>query len=125
MPMPRWWARMNKWSFNPSELKKGKRPVVIHRGRTSGREYQTPLDAHAVAGGYLFLPLYGANSDWVRNTLAAGAARLRIDGAELLLTAPRLIDEDEAFALLPDGTPRPPAWLRLEQYLLTDCDART
>lgn len=120
MPMPRWWARMNKWTFNPRELAKGKRPVIIHVGRTSGREYQTPLDAHPVDGGYLFVPMYGTNSDWVRNVLAAGSARLRIGGAELALTAPRLIDEHAAFALLPEGTTRPPTWMKLEHYLLTD-----
>lgn len=121
--MPRWWARMNKWTLNPRELAKGERPVIIHVGRTSGREYQTPLDAHAVDGGYLFVPVYGVNSDWVRNVLVAGRARVRVDGSEVELTAPRLIDTDAAFALLPEGTPRPPAWLKLEQYLLTDLDS--
>jgi deazaflavin-dependent oxidoreductase (nitroreductase family) len=111
---------MNKWMFNPRELKKGKRPVIIHVGRTSGREYQTPLDALRVDGGYLFVPVYGVESDWVRNVLAAGSARLRVDGAEVTLTAPRLVDEATAFALLPEGTARPPTWLKLEQYLLTD-----
>ncbi len=120
MPMPRWWAHMNKWMFNPSELKKGKRPVIIHVGRSSGREYQTPLDAHRVENGYLFVPVYGVNSDWVRNVLAAGSARLRVDGTEVTLTAPRLIDDDAAFDLLPKGTERPPKWLKLDQYLLTD-----
>ncbi|NHF64065.1 nitroreductase family deazaflavin-dependent oxidoreductase [Microcella pacifica] len=120
MPMPRWWARMNKYTFNPAELKKGKRPVIIHVGRTSGREYQTPLDAHRVDGGYLFVPVYGVESDWVRNVLAAGSARLRVDGSEVSLSSPRLIDADAAFALLPEGTERPPRWLKLEQYLLAD-----
>ncbi|UTT61591.1 nitroreductase family deazaflavin-dependent oxidoreductase [Microcella humidisoli] len=123
MPMPRWWARMNKWTFNPRELAKGERPVIIHVGRRSGREYQTPLDAHAVDGGYLFVPVYGVNSDWVRNVLAAGSARLRTGGTEVVVTKPRLIDEATAFALLPEGTQRPPKWLKLEQYLLTDLAA--
>lgn len=118
--MPRWWARMNKYTFNPRELKKGVRPVLIHTGRTSGREYQTPLDAHAVDGGYLFIPIYGANSDWVRNLLAAGAARLRVDGAEVSLTNPRMIDAAAGLDLLPDGAPHPPGWLKVEQFLLTD-----
>ncbi len=120
MPMPRWWARMNKWMFNPRELKKGERPVIIHVGRTSGREYQTPLDAHAIEGGYLFVPVYGVTSDWVRNVLAAGSARLRLGDEVVSLTAPRLVDEATAFALLPEGTTRPPAWLKIDQYLITD-----
>jgi len=120
MPMPRWWAHMNKWTFNPAELKRGKRDVLVHVGRMSGREYQTPLDAFRVDGGYLFVPVYGVQSDWVRNMLAAGSARLRTGGTEVVVTNPRLIDEAAAFALLPEGTQRPPKWLKLEQYLLTD-----
>ncbi len=123
MPMPRWWAHMNKWTFNPLELKKGKRPVLVHVGRTSGREYLTPLDATPIEGGYLFVPVYGVESDWVRNVLAAGSARLRTGGTEVVVTNPRLIDEETAFALLPDDTERPPKWLKLEQYLLTDLAA--
>lgn len=125
MPMPRWWARMNKYTFNPRELKKGVRPVLIHVGRTSGREYRTPLDAYRVEGGYLFVPVYGVQSDWVRNVLAAGSARLRVAGSEVELTNPRLVDEAAAFALLPEGTKPPPAWLKLEQYLLADRDTRS
>lgn len=114
---------MNKWTFNPAELKRGKRPVIIHVGRTSGREYQTPLDAFRVHGGYLFVPVYGVESDWVRNVLAAGSARLRTGGTEVVVTKPRLIDKATAFALLPEGTQRPSKWLKLEQYLLTDLAA--
>lgn len=70
---------MNTYTFNPRELKKGFRPVLIHVGRTSGREYRTPLDAHSVDGGFLFIPMYGVNSDWGRNVLAAGSARVRVN----------------------------------------------
>ena len=76
MPMPRWLARVNKRVFNPWEIRKGKRPVLIHAGRSSGATYETPLDAHPIAGGYLFIPMYGPRTDWVKNVMAAGAARL-------------------------------------------------
>ena len=109
--------------FNPRVIAQGEHPVLVHVGRTSRREFETPLDAHRVEGGYLFVPVYGVNSDWVRNVLAAGAARLRIDGSEVSLTAPRLIGEDAAFALLPEGAKRPPRWLKLEHYLLTDLES--
>lgn len=123
MPMPRWWAHMNKWMFNPRELKKGKYAVLVHVGRTSGREYLTPLEPTPIDGGYLFVPVYGVESDWVRNVLAAGSARLRTGGTEVVVTNPRLIDAEAAFALLPEGAERPPKWLKLEQYLLTDLQA--
>ncbi|GAB1511362.1 PNPOx family protein [Actinophytocola sp. KF-1] len=45
----------------------GKRPVLTHVGRRSGRTYRTPLDAHPVEGGYVFVLVYGPGSDWARN----------------------------------------------------------
>jgi hypothetical protein len=60
MPMPRWWGQINKRVFNPRELKRSVRPVLAHVGRTSGKTYRTPLDAHPVDGGYLFILVYGS-----------------------------------------------------------------
>jgi hypothetical protein len=46
MPYPRWLAKVNKRIFNPREVRRGERPVVIHDGRSSATVYETPLDAH-------------------------------------------------------------------------------
>lgn len=120
MPMPRWWGQINKRVFNPLELKRGERPVLTHVGRSSGTSYRTPLDAHPVAGGYLFILVYGSGSDWVQNVLAAGQARLTVDGEEVELTRPRLVDQDEAWRALPDSVKRPPRFLRITEYLRMD-----
>jgi deazaflavin-dependent oxidoreductase (nitroreductase family) len=120
MPMPRWWGRINKRVFNPRELERGVRPVLTHVGRTSGETYRTPLDAHPVDGGYLFILVYGSKSDWVRNVLAACDARLTIDGEEIDLATPRLVDEGEARRALPDTVKRPPRLLRITEYLRMD-----
>ncbi|MDP8928050.1 MAG: nitroreductase family deazaflavin-dependent oxidoreductase [Actinomycetota bacterium] len=120
MPMPRWWRHVNKWVFNRWELKRGERPVLTHVGRSSGKTYRTPLDAHPVERGYLFILVYGSESDWVRNVLAAGHARLTIGGDEVDLTRPRLVDEDQAWAALSDTVKRPPRWLGISEYLRMD-----
>ena len=120
MPMPRWWGKVNRRVFNPRELRRGVRPVLTHVGRTSGKTYRTPLDAYAVDGGYLFILVYGARSDWVRNALAAGRARLTIEGEEVELSNPRLVDEAEAWQALPGSVQRPPRWLRIRDYLRMD-----
>jgi deazaflavin-dependent oxidoreductase (nitroreductase family) len=120
MPMPRWWTQINKRVFNPLELRRGERPVLTHVGRSSGTTYRTPLDAHAVAGGYVFVLVYGSRSDWVRNALAAGHARLTVDGRDLELTAPRLISGTEAWQAIGDGVRRPPKALRITEYLRMD-----
>ncbi|TDC81868.1 nitroreductase family deazaflavin-dependent oxidoreductase [Actinomadura sp. 7K507] len=120
MPMPGWWGHVNKRVFNPRAIAGGKWPVLTHAGRTSGATYRTPLDAHPVDGGYLFVLVYGSGSDWVQNVLAADSARLQVDGRELKLTAPRLIGKDEAFQALSDEVARPPRLLRISEFLRMD-----
>jgi deazaflavin-dependent oxidoreductase (nitroreductase family) len=120
MPMPRWWGHVNKRMFNPRAIASGKWPVLTHVGRTSGTTFRTPLDAHPVDGGYLFVLVYGSGSDWVQNVLAAGSAQLRVDGRDVALTAPRLVGRDEAFRALPGEVARPPKILRITEFLRMD-----
>jgi deazaflavin-dependent oxidoreductase (nitroreductase family) len=120
MPMPKWWGHVNKRVFNPRAIAGGRWPVLTHVGRASGTTYRTPLDAHPVDGGYLFVLVYGSGSDWVRNVLAADGARLRVGSEEVELTAPRLVGEDEAFHALADDVTRPPRLLRITEFLRMD-----
>ena len=120
MPMPRWWTQINKRVFNPVELRRGTRPVLTHVGRTSGASYRTPLDAHGVDGGYVFILVYGSRSDWVRNILAAGHARRAVDGQAIELTSPRLVSDQEAWQAIGEGVKRPPGFLRINEYLRMD-----
>ena len=101
MALPRWLAHINKRVFNPIEVRRGARPVLIHTGRTSGKTYRTPLDCHRLPDGYLFIPLYGPRTDWVRNVLAAQAARLSIDGHEIELESPRLVRKKDIWPMVP------------------------
>lgn len=120
MPMPMWVAQVNKRLFNKIELKRGTRPVLTHIGRVSARTYQTPLDAHRVDGGYIFILVYGSRSDWVQNVLAAGSAHLRIDGDEFELASPRLVAKEAAWHQLPATTKAPPGFLHVTEYLQMD-----
>jgi deazaflavin-dependent oxidoreductase (nitroreductase family) len=108
MALPRWLAQINKRVFNPLELRRGRRPVLIHAGRASGKTYRTPLDAHRLPDGYLFIPLYGPRTDWLKNVLVAGAARLAIGGQEFALESPRLVKKRDVWPLLPTATKTPP-----------------
>jgi deazaflavin-dependent oxidoreductase (nitroreductase family) len=107
MPLPRWLAQINKRVFNPREIRRGVRPVLIHVGRSSGTIYRTPLDAHPVLDGYLFIPLYGPRTDWVQNVLAVGTARLSIGGEEMRLVFPRMVMKKDVWPLLPASTKTP------------------
>lgn len=120
MPLPEWLAKVNKRVFNPIEIRRGARPILTHVGRTSGMLHQTPLDAHPVEGGWIFIVMYGPDSDWVQNVLAAGSAVLRVGGRKVDLTNPRLLQGLEAQRLLASDTKLPAAFLRVDDFLLMD-----
>ena len=122
MPLPRWLAQLNKRTFNKMEIKRGNSPVLNHVGRASGKAYETPLDAHAVDGGYFFIANYGRDSDWVKNILAAGTARLRVDGDEVALVSPRMIPKDEALQQMAAQTKWPPDRMNITECLRMDID---
>ena len=108
MVLPRWLAQINKRVVNPREIRRGTRPVLIHTGRSSGKTYRTPLDAHPLPDGYLFIPMYGPRTDWLKNVLAAQAARLSTAGQEIELESPRLVRKGDVWPLLPTTTKTPP-----------------
>lgn len=99
MPIPRVVGQWNKVGLN--RVTKHIAPwlpglgVVIHRGRRSGKVYQTPVNVFAAGDGYVFALTYGPHTDWVKNVLAAGGCELRTRGRAVQLTEPRLF-RDEA-----------------------------
>ena len=120
MPLPTLLAKVNKRIFNPKELEKGVRPVLTHSGRSSGQSYRTPLDAHAVEDGYIFILMYGSGSDWAQNVLAARTATLEMDGEVIDLAHPRVVSHEVAVERLPAGTKTPAGYLNVTEYLQTD-----
>jgi hypothetical protein len=119
MPLPRWLARINKRVFNPWMIRRGVQPVLIHIGRVSGKTYRNPIDAHRLPDGYLFIPMYGPRTDWVKNALASGAARLAIEGNEIELGSARLVRKDQVWSLLPP-TKTPPGTSDSSEVLRMD-----
>jgi deazaflavin-dependent oxidoreductase (nitroreductase family) len=64
--------------------------VVIHHGRSSGREYRTPVIVFRTPDGYVIALFYGVG-DWARNVLAAGGCELETRHRMVRLTDPRLV----------------------------------
>ncbi len=119
MPLPRWLAQINKRTFNKIELRRGVRPVLTHVGRSSGKVYHTPLDAHRVDSGFIFIMNYGSGSDWAQNVLSAGSGQLKVRDEKFDLASPRLITKDVAWQQLPNTTKAPPERMNVE-YLQMD-----
>jgi deazaflavin-dependent oxidoreductase (nitroreductase family) len=70
--------------------------LVLHRGRRSGRAYQTPVAARRVADGFIIALAFGAQVDWHRNLEAAAGGVIRWRGRDYEVSGPEMIDADEA-----------------------------
>jgi len=74
--------------------------LLLYRGRTSGREYQTPMNVFRRGEEYVFALTYGSDVQWVKNIMAAGECRLVTRGRTLRLIGPRLF-HDPGRSLMP------------------------
>ena len=64
--------------------------TISHRGRKSGKTYQTVVTAYR-KGNQVAIALGHGKTDWVKNVLAAGEADLRFLRREVHLTNPRIV----------------------------------
>jgi deazaflavin-dependent oxidoreductase (nitroreductase family) len=69
--------------------------IVIHRGRKTGRIYETPVNVFRRGDNYLFFLTYGSDVQWVKNVLAARMCTLRTRGRDVRLVEPELIADPE------------------------------
>ena len=105
MPIPRMVARLNKVGLN--RVTRHIAPwapglgVVVHHGRRSGREYQTPVNVFTAGDGYVIALTYGPGTDWVKNVLAEGGCELRTRGRVVRLAAPRLYRDETRHDIRP------------------------
>ncbi len=67
--------------------------LVKHHGRRSGRTYETPVNVFTTATGVRIALTYGADSDWVKNVIAADGCQLRTRRREFTLTSPHLVHD--------------------------------
>lgn len=91
--------RINKAVMNPRQLRTAGQPgayagIVHHQGRVSGREYHTPVGTAPTDDGFVVALVYGSDSDWVKNVLAAGSAAITHEGQRYDVEAPALVSLD-------------------------------
>jgi deazaflavin-dependent oxidoreductase (nitroreductase family) len=96
--------------------------VLHHRGRRTGRAYDTPVQAYPIPEGYVVGLAYGRDAAWVLNLLAAGGGEMTRSGRRYELANPRRAGR-EALELLPRWTSLMMRALRLDDYLLFDAKA--
>lgn len=92
--------------------------LVRHRGRKSGKPYETPI---AIVGSnadsvYIALP-WGRGTDWVRNLQAADGGTLVWKGRMIAVSEPAFVTKDEALAAAPEVRRRVAGRWTMEDFL--------
>jgi deazaflavin-dependent oxidoreductase (nitroreductase family) len=67
--------------------------VLVHRGRTTGRTYRTPVNVFRQGEAYLFFLTYGSDAQWVRNVLSAGSCSLETERRIVELGEPEIVTD--------------------------------
>ena len=94
MPLLKTLARINKRITNPVMSRFARIPpmaIVVHQGRSSGREYRTPVFAFPTDQGFAIALTFGHEVDWLKNVLAAGSCTLVRQGHSIEAGNPRVV----------------------------------
>ncbi|MDT5340002.1 MAG: hypothetical protein QOD90_5507 [Mycobacterium sp.] len=104
MIIPVWLERFQIKYVNPLIRPLSKRmpgfAVIKHRGRTSGKEYETIVTAYR-KGSVLAIGLVHGKTNWVKNVLAAGEADIHVGRKDLHLVNPRVLPAGTVDTTLP------------------------
>lgn len=94
MIFPAWFERLQIKYINPLLRPLSKRMpglgVIRHRGRTSGKDYETIVTPYR-RGPVLAIGLAHGKTNWVKNVIAAGEADIQIGKETLHLVRPRVL----------------------------------
>jgi deazaflavin-dependent oxidoreductase (nitroreductase family) len=94
MIFPVWLERAQIKYFNPLVRPLSKWmpgfAVIKHRGRTSGKEFETIVTAYR-KDELLAIGLMHGKTNWVKNVLAAGEADIHVGRKDLHLVNPRVL----------------------------------
>lgn len=69
--------------------------IIGHTGRRSGKSYRTPVLGFVGDGCFVVPILYGEQTDWVRNLLAANGGALHRAGRRYELRDPQIVPASE------------------------------
>ncbi len=114
--------RMNRAVFNPRQMDSAGTPgayasIIRHVGRTTGRSYETPIQAMATEDGFVIGLPYGAEADWLKNVLAAGSATLVHEGQTHQVDRPGLVPMETVSACWSPQEQRSHRWFGVDEAL--------
>jgi deazaflavin-dependent oxidoreductase (nitroreductase family) len=91
--------------------------VLRHVGRTSGRDYATPVVAIATDDGFLIPLPFGERTQWAKNLFAGRSGGMRHRGREHRVADPELVTRDSIEGRLPWFPRIGSRLLGLDQYV--------
>lgn len=111
--------RMNRRFMNPRQMRTAGTPgayagIIHHVGRTSGREYRTPIGVVPTDDGLVIVLPYGTRPDWLKNVLAAGTAHITHEGETFTVDSPEVLPIESS------GAPFTPADRRSQRLFAVD-----
>ena len=114
--------RLQRAFINPRQLRSAGTPgayasVIRHRGRTSGRTYETPVGVVAADDGFLIALVYGSRASWVQNVLASGSATIVHEGRTYEVDQPELVPMQAVATRFTSGDQQGFRLLRVDQAL--------
>jgi deazaflavin-dependent oxidoreductase (nitroreductase family) len=88
--------RFNLMVMNPRQMRTAGQPgafaqILRHTGRTSGVTYETPLGIEPTDDGFVIALVYGNDTQWLRNVLAAARAEVVRDDVTYAVDRPRVV----------------------------------
>jgi deazaflavin-dependent oxidoreductase (nitroreductase family) len=92
--------------------------VIRHAGRTSGRAYDTPVQAVPTADGFVVALPYGPNTDWLKNVVASGSATIVHEGMTAEVDRPEVVPMSVAAEHFSAKDQRTHRLFRVEQALV-------
>jgi deazaflavin-dependent oxidoreductase (nitroreductase family) len=115
--------RFNRAVGNPYQMRTAGTPgayasVIRHVGRTTGRQYATPMVPFPTDDGFVIALPYGPGADWVKNVMASGSATIVHGGTTYRVGQPELVPVAEAAPYLPAKEQRSLRRFHVERCLL-------
>ena len=88
--------RLQRAIINPKQMRSAGTPgayasVIRHRGRSSGRPYETPVGVVAADDGFVIALVYGSRTNWLQNVLASGSATIVHEGQTYEVDQPEIV----------------------------------
>lgn len=94
MKFPPWFENLQIKYINPIAVPLARFipgvTVIRHRGRKSGRQFETAVTAYR-NGDIVAIMLAHGKTNWVKNILASGEADIRLGRRDLHLVNPRIV----------------------------------